>query len=726
MMDRDKHTAASSKTALYGVSTVCLMAALVTLAYSNTFQAPFLFDDVHNIVENPYIKIKDLSFKALAQAATKSPTESRWLSNVSFAINYYFTGMAVPSYHIVNIIIHILCGITLYYLSLTTLTLRFCSQRYRHFREIAFFASFLWLLHPVQTNGVTYIVQRMTSLATLLFLISMLAYAKGRIQKQAGKRLALLLLSSFSGLLAIISKENAIMLPVMILGYEIFFLKQYSAKHFNKNIIFTGLALFLFSAVIVVMFYFDGGNPFASILPGGYGGRDFTLSERLLTQPRVILHYLSLLFWPAPGRLNLNYDFLISKGLLVPPITVIAILGLLFMVAAIFLLFNRNKLLSFALFWFLGNLIIESSIIPLEIIFEHRMYLPATFVIIALISVGYELFYNKEKKLSVVLACIMVLFAFLTWQRNADWQSEVRIWSDIVAKSPNLARAHVNLGKGLVREGKFEEAENILRRAITLDPRDGNAYLNFAIVLDYQNHLDQALLYSDKALEAGNANPAKIHQVKGLAYSKQGNLHSAILEMEKALRFEPDSAKIHVNLGIVYGRSGNRSKAEEHFRKASSLDPDNGFALQNLGIVLEKQNKLSEAVKVLEYALTKPIKDAAKIHNNLASLYLRLQKNDLALIHVQKAIEINPGHAQSYITRGRIYEAAGQNELAFLQYRNAWERGFNMVVLYNQWAERAVLNNETGRAVLYLNEALKLSPGDTVTMQNLKTVRRNN
>jgi Flp pilus assembly protein TadD len=346
------------------------------------------------------------------------------------------------------------------------------------------------------------------------------------------------------------------------------------------------------------------------------------------------------LFWPAPGRLNLNYDFLISKGLLVPPITVIAILGLLFMVAAIFLLFNRNKLLSFALFWFLGNLIIESSIIPLEIIFEHRMYLPATFVIIALISVGYELFYNKEKKLSVVLACIMVLFAFLTWQRNADWQSEVRIWSDIVAKSPNLARAHVNFGKGLVREGKFEEAENILRRAITLDPRDGNAYLNFAIVLDYQNHLDQALLYSDKALEAGNANPAKIHQVKGLAYSKQGNLHSAILEMEKALRFEPDSAKIHVNLGIVYGRSGNRSKAEEHFRKASSLDPDNGFALQNLGIELEKQNKRSEAVKVLEYALTKPIKDAAKIHNNLASLYLRLQKNDLALIHVQKAIEI--------------------------------------------------------------------------------------
>jgi Tfp pilus assembly protein PilF len=686
MINREKHTAASSKTALYGVGTICLMAVLVILAYSNTFQAPFLFDDVPNIVENPYIKIKELSFKSLAQAAVKSPTESRWLSNVSFAINYYFTGMAVPSYHIVNIIIHIFCGITLYYLTLTTLTLRFCRQRYRHFRAIAFFASFLWLLHPAQTNGVTYIVQRMTSLAALFFLVSMLAYAKGRIQKQAGKRLALLLLSAFSGLLAIISKENAIMLPVMILGYEIFFLKQYSAKHFNKNIIF---------------------------------------SERLLTQPRVILHYLSLLFWPAPGRLNLNYDFLISKALLMPPTTVISILGLLFMVAAIFLLFRRNRLLSFALFWFLGNLLIESSIIPLEIIFEHRMYLPATFVIIALISVGYELFYNNEKKLSVVLACIMVLFAFLTWQRNADWQSEVRIWSDIVAKSPNLARAHVNFGKGLVREGKFEEAENILRRAITLDPRDGNAYLNLAIVLEQQNHLEQALLYSDKALEAGNANPAKIHQVKGLAYSKQGNLHSAILEMEKALRFEPESATIHVNLGIVYARSGNRPKAEELFRKASSLDPDNGFALQNLGIVLEKQSKLSEAVKVLEYALTKPIKDAAKIHNNLASLYLRLQKNDLALIHVQKSIEMKPDAAQSYITRGRIYEADEQNELAFQQYRNAWQRGFNMVVLYNQWAERAVLNNEADRAVLYLNEALKLSPGDSVTMQNLEIVRQN-
>jgi Tfp pilus assembly protein PilF len=724
MVNRNKHTAASPKKILNGLGTVCLMAALVILAYSNTLQTPFLFDDVPNIVENPYIKIKEISFKSLAQAAAKSPADSRWLSNASFAINYYFTGMAVQSYHIVNIIIHILCGIVLYYLSLTTLTLPFWRRGYRHFREIAFFASFLWLLHPAQTNGVTYIVQRMTSLAALFFLVSMLAYAKGRIQQQPGKRIFLLLLSAFSGVLAIISKENAIMLPVMILGYEIFFLKQYSTKHFNKNIIITGLALFLVSTVVVVMFYFDGSNPFASVLPGGYGGRDFTLSERLLTQPRVVLHYLSLIFWPDPERLNLNYDFLISKALLVPPITVISILGLLFMISAIFLLFNRNRLLSFTLFWFLGNLVIESSIIPLEIIFEHRMYLPATFVIIALISVAYGLFYKKEKLLSLVLICAVVLLAFFTWQRNADWQSEVRMWSDIVAKSPDLARAHVNLGKGLVREGRFEEAQSILVRAINLDPEDGNAYLNLAIVLEYQNHLEQALLYSDKALEVGKANPAKIHQVKGLVYSKQGNVQSAILEMEEALRFEPDSSTIHVNLGIVYARSGNRSKAEKYFRKASSLDPDDGFALQNLGIVLEKQNKLSEAVQAFEYALTKPIGDVAKIHNNLASLYLRLQQNDLALVHVQKSIEMNPNIPQSYITRGRIYEAGGQNELAFQQYRIAWQQGFNMVVLYNQWAERALQNNDKDRALLYLNEALNLSPNDTVTMQNLKIIKQ--
>jgi hypothetical protein len=199
-----------------------LMAVFVFLAYSNTLHSPFVFDDVHNIVDNPYVRVKHLSFESFSEAARKSPTSSRWLPNISLALNYYFGGMAVEGYHLVNITIHILCGIVLYYLTRATLSLLPQFRVKGNVEKIAFFASLLWLLHPVQTNGVTYIVQRMTSLATLFVLLSLLAYVKGRKEEQPGRRNLLLLFSVISGICALFSKENAIMVVCCFSCSELF------------------------------------------------------------------------------------------------------------------------------------------------------------------------------------------------------------------------------------------------------------------------------------------------------------------------------------------------------------------------------------------------------------------------------------------------------------------------------------------------------------------------
>lgn len=721
MSSHHSNSGTGQRPAVYDLIVIGVLVALGVLAYANTLQAPFLFDDMHNIVENPYIRIKELSYGSLAKAAAKSPASSRWLPNMSFAVNYYLAGMAVQSYHFVNIGIHILCGIILYYLALVTLSLDSLKRFARHARQIAFWGTLIWLLHPVQTNGVTYIVQRMTSMAALFFLLALLAYAIGR-QQNTGKRNLLFVLSVCSGFLAVISKENGVMLPVMILGYELFFVRQSKASIFTRNYLFLGLALILLGAVVSI-FYFGGNNPFVSAV-SGYESRDFTLGQRLLTQPRVIIHYLSLLFWPLPERMNLSYDFLVSKALLVPPTTALAILCLATMTATVFLLFSRNRLLSFAIFWFLGNLLIESSIIPLEIIFEHRMYLPSTIVIIAIVAVLFTAGSAKTKSVSVVLACIAAVLVFLTWQRNDDWRSEVSMWSDVVEKSPNLARAHVNLGKALVRENRYDEAQEILQRSIRLDPDSGNGYMNLAIVLEHQNRPGQALVYANKALETGNADPAKVHQVKGLAYGKLGDLQAAIREMEEALRYRPDSAQIHVNLGIVYGRSGSQGMAEKYFRQAAMLDPDNGFALQNLGIVLEKQQRIPEAIKAFEQALTKPVANPAAIYTNLGNLYLNLNNFERALSYAQKATMLNPDLAQGYVTAGLAYEMMEQDQQAFSQFRTAWGKGYNMPALYNQWAEREFNKGNYDRALLYLNEALKLSPADPVTRENIDLVRQ--
>ena len=140
-----------------------VVVATVTLAYSNTFQVPFIFDDAHNITKNVSMKFSSITFASLHQAATESPSAWRYFSNISFALNYYYGGQNVFGYHLVNLLLHISTALVFYFLVLSTLRLPIHSGRYKHTREIALFAALLWALHPVQTNGVTYIVQRMTT-----------------------------------------------------------------------------------------------------------------------------------------------------------------------------------------------------------------------------------------------------------------------------------------------------------------------------------------------------------------------------------------------------------------------------------------------------------------------------------------------------------------------------------------------------------------------------------
>lgn len=212
----------------HGRSLALIVVAIVCcLVYSNSLQAPFVFDDMHNFVENPYTQIKEISGKNLWYAASRSPSRNRWLPNISFGLNYYFGERDPIGYHLVNIFIHLLTGLVLYSLALKTLSLpnMIRYDRFRH--EIALSAASLWLLHPVQTNAVTYLVQRMTSMATLFCLLSLLLYAYGRTAS-SGKQLGYYLAAICVGFMALVSKENSYMLPVMIGGYEIFFSSAWS------------------------------------------------------------------------------------------------------------------------------------------------------------------------------------------------------------------------------------------------------------------------------------------------------------------------------------------------------------------------------------------------------------------------------------------------------------------------------------------------------------------
>jgi hypothetical protein len=523
----------------FHIFTILLIAGVAYLAYSNTFQSPFTLDDDHNILSNPYVQIDNLSFAELSQAATKSPNRRRWLPNISFAVNYYFDKYDEWGYHLINLIIHILNGITLYFLAKITISKSVGATPQVPSKEIALLTALLWTLHPVQTNAVTYIVQRMTSMETLFFLLSMLCYVYGRKEHQRtlGKSLLFLMCLLF-GLMAIFSKENAVMLPFMIIGYEIFFLQEMNFTHNLKKIVLFIVAPV--SSIVLFGYIFSRGNFFGMF---NYSLRDFSLTERLLTEPRVIFHYISLLFFPLPQRLNLDYDFIVSTGIFSPPQTILALIGISFLCFLPVIYFRHNRLIAYAVFWFLGNLFMESTFIPLEIIFEHRLYLPSMFLFMTFAASIYCAPFLKLKTARIILIIISIILGVFTWQRNMTWRTPISLWEDIVIKSPNKGRGYIGLGRAYVNDGQ----------------------------------IDKGMQYYIKAEEMVNSSSdvsdlSDMYRNLGWAYIKKGDWIGAIRALEKGVALNPNDPKIHLNLGIAYKKINEMGKANFHFQYARRLN----------------------------------------------------------------------------------------------------------------------------------------------------------
>jgi len=497
---------------------LAFLALLVVAAYSNSLNVPFHFDDRHNIYQNPAIQVDDLSFKSLKRAATESPSNRRWLPNASFAINYYFGKKDTFGYHAVNITLHVVVSWLIYIFFIHLLGLPGLAEWRQNRIEVAALATALWSAHPLQTNVVTYLVQRMTSMAALFCILTILLYSLARRSRSGWRRWFLFGAALLSGFCAIISKENSFMLPLLVAAYEVYFLATDAERSPQKRR--QQYLLVLGGLIVVLLMGFSTGQLTVDGILSGYSGRDFTLTERLLTETRVVFLYLSLLLFPLPSRLNLAYEFPLSTSFLSPPSTVLAIVGLLVLVGLVLYLFRRKRLLSFALLWFLANLIIESSIIPLELVFEHRMYFPSIFLVLCVIAIVYRL--TVGRWLWVVRSCILglvLLMAIFTWQRNYIWQDGIRLWSDVLAKAPTSGRANIFLGEFLVKESRFDEALHCFFKALAL------------------KHPPHILPH--------------IYNNIGFSYMATGRYELARQYLEKSIRLDPNSSKTRLNLALV-------------------------------------------------------------------------------------------------------------------------------------------------------------------------------
>ncbi len=524
-----------------------LFLLLGVLAYSNTLRVPFILDDTFNIVENPAIRLTSFSGPDLWRTLTAEPMPTRPLAYLSFALNYLAHGYWLPGYHLVNLAIHIVTGFLLYLLFAKTLALAGATDDTDRFPNAAFWAALLWLLHPLQTNGVTYIVQRMTSMSALFYLTAMLCYLAGRTSAAPGRRLGWYAATGLAGLAALASKEIAATLPLTLFLYEWYFLQHLDRAWLKARL---PLLAAVATAFALLALFFLGAHPLATIR-ATYAHRSFTLGERLLTEPRVIFLYLGLLGLPLPSRLTLEHDIAVSHALFTPPTTALAIIGLAALVVAAAGIRRRQPLLSFAIVWFLVNLVIESSAIGLELVFEHRLYLPTMFLFLAAVTSCHRWCTAPRLRLFLLVALATTLCLW-TWQRNQVWTDPIRFWSDCVAKAPAKSRPRNELGLAYYDQDRLTEALPLFAEAARLDPSNADAFYNMANVL-----------------------------------CRTGRYPEAAPAYVAALRLTPTDPDIHNNLGYVLEQLGQRRQAFRQYQLALELDPGHPEARRNLRRLLD-------------------------------------------------------------------------------------------------------------------------------------------
>lgn len=601
----------STKTWLH----ILLIAVAGLLIYSNTFHVPFLWDDRTSIVENPVIKSME-NFFLNAKGYEYNPR--RFIGYLTFALNYFIGGLDVTGYHVVNLAVHILNALLVYTLILLTFRtpqMKDCSLA-PFSGLLALCASLLFVVHPLQTQAVTYIVQRLTSLTAMWYLLSLCLYAGWRLAgdrspSHGRKALPLYVLSLITIILAMKTKEIAFTLPVIVVLYDFFFFRE------RKPL---WLVPVLLTLLIIPVSMLNLEKPAGMILSDvSQVTRVQAQTSRwvyLMTQFTVIVTYIRLLLLPIDQ--NLDYDYPLAHGFFTLPVLLsFAVLLSLVLLAAYFFVRSGRKdegsrpelrLVSFGIFWFFITLSVESSIIPIvDPIFEHRAYLPSVGFFIA-VATGLFLVMervNNRRVVHVTAGVVVVIVLVLggtTYARNRVWQDETRLWEDVVNKSPLKGRPHYNLGVAHAREGRTRDAIQEFLTAIQVSPDLVDAYYNLGLAYARLGRTEEAVREYQRAI-ALDPDYFMAHNNLANTYLAQGRTEDAVSEYVKAIKIDPGFANVHYNLGLAYTVQGRSEDAVREFTKAIDLDPDFYPAHYDLGVSYRMEGRYEEAKREFQTVL---------------------------------------------------------------------------------------------------------------------------
>ena len=608
------------------------------LAYLNSFEGAFLFDDL-DWVGSIYIRELWPPWTAMFSPVTVP----RPLVGLSLALNYAISGMNPWSYHAFNLTIHILAALALFGIVRRTLLSEGLQEPFgKAAIPLAMVIALIWVVHPLQTQSVTYVIQRCESMMGLFYLLTL--YGAIRSFDSAHKRwwYGVAIAACAAGAL---SKQVIVTAPVMVLVYDVLFhsgsVKEALRKRWGLYVGLVATWSLVVATTIAAPVNKTAGFAIQSVTPLAY----------LKSQPAVILYYLRLALWPDSLCLDYGWRPAEAVGEILP-----SALALTALIGATLWALWRRKPISFLGVWFFLILSLTSSIMPFDdLIFEHRMYLPLAAVVALVVLSGYRLgkhlllrFCSTEEQRNrigrlaamTVVTLLVTSLSLLTLRRNVDYKSLIVMWGDVVKKSPVNARGQNNFGNALFDQGRVEEA-----------------LMHFTEACKYR---------ADYANAEGNL---------GRAFMRLGKFEEGKAHLLEALRINPNHQHAHFNLGKLLAFQGESEEAISHF---SQISRDNAYYAQSyaeIGLALERQGKLQEAIEHYDHALQLD-SHLVEVLSRLALILAtrtdpQIRNTDRALQLAQQAVGLTQGQeavslyalAVSYAEAGRFIEAleAGQN-----------------------------------------------------------------
>ena len=669
------------------------LAGFNTAAYWPSPRAPFVFDDYFNILENADVWRVGMGQASFLELARPTLQSRRTLAAITFALNLRCFGPSPFSFHLGNLILHVFNSWLLFFL-LLALWGQHSDAVPNETRQTlllpALLGSLLWSLHPVLVPAVTYIVQRVTSLAGFFYLASLLLWLRGRRMERRFVQRGILFLALLLGGIGFFAKEILITLPVVLLLLEFCFFGQGQPLRHRRVFlassaaVLIGYALFLLLLMPLLLTEITASVPHFQV----------SVEERLISLPRLIWHYLSLLAFPALSRLSLDPEWTFSKNLWRPWTTTPAWLALAALLAVSRLGLRRWPLFAFAVLFFLITLLPE-TLLPLDPVFEHRLYVPST-VLLGVCGAAWAWPGARQRTRRSWLAVALAFLAILTFSRNQLWTNELSLWRDAVEKSPRKAHPWAGLAQANLQRNQIQTALQAYRQAAKLDPNDFLAGFNLTLLyLELGNHR-QALLLAERMYHLNPENPfallalgsvagaagdadhalelySRLRKKKPAEPNMLGRLACGLLDInrpdlaeevaEKIFQLFPGRAGNYLLLGNIRFYQGRWSEAANAYAKELELDPHSVSAINNLGMAYVKQGRLELALNWFEQAVAEDPSQAIS-HENLCETFYDLGRLDRAQASCLTAVRLDPSLYLGWKKLGEIYLREGRREAA--------------------------------------------------------------